>query len=577
MKDTLAALSNDALFGMMSESPDLALALGLTEVAGRALPPAALPDFSEEGRLRRQYMVQGWASRLAAIPADAENEHDAATRGCLEFIFERGFQNRFAGRPGFRCADNLYPVTHITGVHSVAIEMLGRDHPLTTPQEARFYVDRLAKLPRALSQARASLAAQRARGFVAPHIVLRRATEDIRGSLAGAGPAHLFFQRLLHGLETAPPADATPLLERARALIESEIRPAYAILLDELETHIAVGREAIGSARQAGGEEFYAWRFAGHTTSSMTPEEAHQIALAELKRLHAELAVLFAELNYKGSLGEAFAEFAANDSFPKGESGRREILEASRATVRDAKQMMRPLFNLWPAADVIVEPIAAEHEASMHSTYVPPHPASGKAGIFWINLAQSESQPRSEVAVVSWHETWPGHHLQLTLAQEAAPSPLRRALLFNAYLEGWAKYAEALPTSTGVLKDTLARVATLRSELYSTATLALDTGIHVHGWTFDAAVRFFIEQTGAKPRLAEMVIFRSIAEPAQLCSYKVGLLTVRRLRGEFERARGSAFRIQDFHDAFLSPGALPLEVLEGMLSRRSSETVAAAH
>lgn len=577
MKDTLAALSNDALFGMMSESPDLALALGLTDVGGRALPPATLPDFSEEGRLRRQYMVQGWASRLAAIPADDEGEHDAATRGCLEFIFERGFQNRFSGRAGFHCADNLYPVTHITGVHSVAVEMLGRDHPLTSTQDARFYVERLAKLPRALSQARASLAAQRARGFVAPRVVLRRAIEDIRGSMAGAGPAHLFFQRLLSGLESAPPADSAPLLDRARAIIESEIRPAYAILLDELEAHSAVGREAIGSSHQPGGEAFYAWRFAGHTTGSMTPEQAHQIALEELKRLHAELAGLFAELNYCGSLAEAFAEFAAKDSFAKGEAGRREILETTRAAVRDAKEMMRPLFNLWPAADVIVEPIAAEHEPSMHSTYVPPHPASGKAGIFWINLAQSESQPRSEVVVVSWHETWPGHHLQLTLAQEAAPSPLRRALLFNAYLEGWAKYAEALPTSTGVLKDTLARVATLRSELYSTATLALDTGIHVHGWTFDEAVRFFIEQTGAKPRLAEMVIYRSIAEPAQLCSYKMGLLTLRRLRQEFERARGASFRIQDFHDAFLSSGALPLEVLEGLLSRRSSETAAAAH
>lgn len=238
--------------------------------------------------------------------------------------------------------------------------------------------------------------------------------------------------------------------------------------------------------------------------------------------------------------------------------------------------MMRPLFNLWPAADVIVEPIATEHEQSMHSTYVPPHPASGKAGIFWMNMAQGVSQPRCELIVVTHHETWPGHHLQLTLAQEAAPSPLRRALLFNAYLEGWAKYAEALPISTGLIRDTLARIGALRSELYSTATLALDTGIHVHGWTFEAARRFFVEQTGANPKLAEMVVFRSIAEPAQLSSYKMGLLTVRRLRQEFERARSATFRVQEFHDAFLSPGALPLEVLEGMFNRRASEMAAAA-
>ena len=368
-----------------------------------------------------------------------------------------------------------------------------------------------------------------------------------------------------------------PLLERASTIIESELRPAYGALLDELVKHAAVGRESIGSGGRPGGDEFYAWRFAGQTTTALTPEKAHAIGREELKRLHAELRGLFGELNYQGTLAEAFAQLAANDAFPKGECGRQEILEVTRSTVRGAKEMMRPLFNLWPAADVVVEPVAPEHEQSMHSTYVPPHPASGKPGIFWINLAQSESQPRGELAIVSFHETWPGHHLQLTLAQEAAPSPLRRALLFNAYLEGWAKYAEALPSALGMVPGPLARVAALRSELYSTANLVLDTGVHAHGWTFDEAERFFIEQTGGNPLLAKMVVFRSIAEPAQLCSYKMGLLSVRKLRQDFEKVRGASFRVQDFHDAFLSPGALPLDVLERKFSRVLSGTAGAAH
>ncbi len=577
MSDSLEVLSNDVLFGMMSESPDIAVALGVCEVAGRALPQGNLPDFSEEGTHRRRRMVEGWSQRLARVPAGGAHADDDLTRQSLRFIFERGFQNRFSGSAGFDYADHLDPVTHITGVHSVAIELLGRDHPLASLEDARCYVERLAKLPQALADAQSSLEERRARGFVAPRIVLKRAIDDICGCMAAEGSAQLFFTRLRAALQSVARNDAAPLLERAMSIIESELRPAYASLVDELEAHVAVGRESIGSGGRPGGDAFYAWRFAGHTTSSLTPEKAHAIGREELKRLHAELGALFSELNYTGSLAEAFAQLAAADAFPPGGCGRQEILAVTRSTVLAAKQMMRPLFNLWPTADVTVEAIAPEHEQSMHSTYVPPHPASGKGGIFWINLQQSASQPRGELAVVTFHETWPGHHLQLTLAQEAAPSPLRRALLFNAYLEGWAKYAEALPTSFGLVDETLARVAALRSELYSTATLVLDTGVHVHGWSFDEAVRFFSEQTGGNPKLAQMVAYRSIAEPAQLASYKIGLLTVRKLKADFERTRGSAFRIQDFHDAFLSSGALPLDVLERSLSGGRSGTVDAVN
>jgi uncharacterized protein (DUF885 family) len=207
----------------------------------------------------------------------------------------------------------------------------------------------------------------------------------------------------------------------------------------------------------------------------------------------------------------------------------------------------------------------------MHSSYVPPHPTSGRCGIFWLNLAQSASQPRCELAVASYHETWPGHHLQLALAQEAELPPLRRALLFNAYLEGWAKYAEALPVSTGVAGGALGQVAVLRSELYSTATLVLDTGVHGHGWTYDKALHFFMEQTGAPRRLAEMVVYRCAADPGQLSAYKMGLLTMRRLRRRFENARGAFFRLQDFHNAVLGSGALPLDVLDRAVMSRAEE------
>ncbi len=163
-----------------------------------------------------------------------------------------------------------------------------------------------------------------------------------------------------------------------------------------------------------------------------------------------------------------------------------------------------------------------------------------------------------EAAVVCAHETWPGHHVQLALAQAAGLSAFRRAVLFTAFLEGWAKYAEWLPAEAGLYRDAASRVACLRMELYSTATLAMDTGLHLNGWPLEKARDFFLEATAAPAGVADMVVLRSAAQPGQLCAYKMGLLKFRELRATFTAARRGSFRLPDFHDAVLRHGALPL-------------------
>jgi uncharacterized protein (DUF885 family) len=360
-------------------------------------------------------------------------------------------------------------------------------------------------------------------------------------------------------------------------LLGGPIRVAYDELSAELQLQANFRTVTEATATGADYGAFYAWRFAGYTTTNLTPQEGHALGQEELSRLDSALKAEFRSLGVSLSRQAAFETLAARDRYSEGEPGRTEALEECRAQVARARGAVSSLFGRWPRADVQVRPIHREMEQSRHSHYVPPRlgdrPARGDGeasfGVFWVNLHHLTSGPRWETPTQCFHETWPGHHVQLALAQELPLCAFRRAIVFDAYMEGWAKYAESLPESVGLAGSALARVARLRMELYSTATLVLDTGVHALGWSLDRAREFFRDETGASDALADMVVLRSAANPGQLCAYKIGLLKVRELRDRFKLIRGSAYRIQDFHDAVLGNGALPLAILEAVVDRQA--------
>jgi uncharacterized protein (DUF885 family) len=559
MSTPIQAFSDRVLFGMLSEAPDLALNLGISDVAGHALPDAGLPDFSEAGVDRRAHLMDAWALELDRLPGAQDDSSDALTRQVLRYFLHEGFLNRFHGRNGRGLAEQVDPLTHLTGVHAAAVEMFARDHPLAGPGDAEHYVERLSKLPCAIRDATDTLRARRRRGYTAPRPVLERASEDIRGARHERPQEHLFYRTLAQGMNRDRVRARALLLDRTARLIEGEIRTGYELLLQELGLHIAAGGQSAADADQ---DAFYRWRFAGHTTTTLAPADAHRLGLEELRRLRAELLTEFSALGIDLSLADAFTSLAAKDRYPDGERGRAEALAECTRLVADAEASLRPMFNLWPRARAIVRPVEPENEGAQHSHYVPPRIGEGAPGVFWVNLTQTLAAPRSETAIVCFHETWPGHHVQLALAQELPIPAFRRAILFDGYMEGWAKYSESLPQSVGLMNSPMLRIAQLRMELYSTATLVLDTGVHFHGWTLDAARRFFAAETGASLDFAQVVILRSAADPAQLCAYKMGLLTMRELRDRFLRTHGENHRIQDFHDAVLGQGCLPLSILD---------------
>ncbi|MGH8186567.1 MAG: DUF885 domain-containing protein, partial [Steroidobacteraceae bacterium] len=223
-----------------------------------------------------------------------------------------------------------------------------------------------------------------------------------------------------------------------------------------------------------------------------------------------------------------------------------------------------PLFGIQPQAQVIVRAIPEVQEANRHMVYVPPTPDGARRGTFDVNLAQLQAGNRLDLYTLVYHETIPGHHVQLTIAQElgAALPSFRRVLVHDGYIEGWAKYAEVLPRLAGINMDPYWDIARSRMELYSTANLALDTGIHAMGWTRDQGVTFFAENTGGSREFAADVVDRIIARPAQVCAYKIGMMTMLNARQRMERAVGKRFDIRRFHDVILGQGSMPLALLD---------------
>lgn len=565
MSESIDALAEEILDSLLGECPDHALELGIVEVNDTPLPPARFPDFSAEGAERRASMIREWMARLKRLPCPQAGTQKALTREVLDHWLTEGFQSRFVGMKGLPHADHIEPLTHLSGVHVAAIHLLTADPLGESSPCDETWLAHIAELPRALRQATAALRERRLRGLVAPRVVLARAISDIRRCVA-ADAGDVFGQALRDRMQRARSSGERTRLDDVHDCINGCVRPAYGELLEELDRHIACQREDLCAARRPGGEAFYAWRLQACVTKELAPRHAHALGMEELRRLDAEICRELSELGLPVDRFEGFTELTARNAYGTGAEGRREVERDACRWVKEARTAVRPLFNLWPAAEVRVEPIALQDEPSQHSHYLPPSVRRGGAGLFRANLGHLLAVGKAEVPLHCFHETWPGHHLQLALAAESRLCAFRKAVLFPAYLEGWAKYAESLPERVG-LATPFMRLARLRMELYSTATLVLDTGIHALGWTRQQARKFFVDETAAPAALADMVILRSAADPGELAAYKIGMLKMQELCAGFEGSSDNRAGLRRFHDAVLRNGALPLRVLDRTVAR----------
>jgi uncharacterized protein (DUF885 family) len=357
--------------------------------------------------------------------------------------------------------------------------------------------------------------------------------------------------------------DRPRLTQEYRAAITDEIYPALTRLRDFLKTeYLPHARDGAGLMYMPGGDKLYRYLVQSTTTTQMTPEEIHQLGLSEVTRITGEFDKVRQQVGFKGSLAKFFDYIRTS---PKFQPKSREALTQGYYDLQKTVEPKLPaLFSTFPKAKLVIrpyEPFREKFEAG--GSYEQGSADGSRPGTFYFNAYDLPSRNTTEMTTLFLHEGEPGHHFQISLAQEnEALPPFMRFGGNTAYVEGWALYSESLGYEMGLYKDPYQRFGTLNDEMLRAMRLVVDTGIHTKGWTRDQAIKYMLDHSGMSRTDATAEVERYIAIPSQATAYKVGALTIQRLRKKAEDALGPKFDVREFHAQVLDTGALPLAILE---------------
>ncbi|MGI9591200.1 MAG: DUF885 domain-containing protein, partial [Myxococcota bacterium] len=377
----------------------------------------------------------------------------------------------------------------------------------------------------------------------------------------------LHLEESLGGLEGIADGRRADLVDETRTAVADVVYPALTRLDEALAAQEPLAGDEVGAWRLPDGDAYYAWQVRRHTSSNLTPDEIHELGLAEVERIAGEIRAILTEHGVPaGDLAQALRMLASDPryQYPDDETGRAAILADYQAIIAEVEAKLPELFGRLPRAKVRVERVAEFREGGAPIAYYNPPPFDGsRPGIFYVNLRNVAENQKWRMRTLAHHEATPGHHLQISLAQEVEGLPFfRRVLPFTAYAEGWALYAERLAGEHGLLPEPLDRLGQLVDEMFRAVRLVVDTGIHAKRWTRQRAIGYLESHTG-KP-ISEVVaeVDRYIVMPGQALAYKIGQLQILAFRDRARRELGDAFDLREFHDVVLGGGGLPLELLE---------------
>jgi len=537
-------------------------------------------DDSPSGIARRESHLR---QSLAAVREFLRNDLPEGERlnydlylECLEAA-EEGL--KFGGDPfPFRLGvpHNLWmPMNQMEGIHLTAGEIVELQ-PHESTRDIEDLLVRLERLPAALEQNLALLQAGLQRGYSPNRIAIRGVPEQVR-RLVPTDPRE---SPLLRPFLNAPRSVTATERDRARTeaerTIADRIAPSVRRLVDYLEhEYLPACRDSVGARDLPHGTAAYAFLVRWETTTDLSPEAIHEIGLSEVRRIRAAMEEQRAAAGFTGTL-EEFNDFLRTDArfqWPSAEA----LLDGYRVLAKRVDPTLGRVFGRLPRLPYGVLPVPKFREESSPTAYYQPGaPATGRAGFFYTNTYEVSARPKWEMQALTLHESVPGHHLQIALAQELEGLPaFRRNSGATAFVEGWGLYAESLGEELGFYEDPYSKIGQLNYDMWRSIRLVVDTGMHFQGWTRDRAIEYFHQNSGKSTVDIAVEVDRYIVWPGQALAYKVGQLKIRELRTLCEKRLGERFDVRAFHDLVLVEGALPLQELERRV-RRWLEAHAAA-
>jgi prolyl oligopeptidase len=407
---------------------------------------------------------------------------------------------------------------------------------------------------------------------VQPQIVMQRVPAQIRRQIVDDPTQSLFYKPFKSFPASIAKADQERLQKEAQDAIREHIVPSYKKFAEFFDKeYFPHCFTSVGAWQLPQGDKFYAHCARSFTTTSLTPDEIHEIGLKEVARIRAEMERIKEKVKFQGSLLEFFEHLRHAPEFYFTDA--KDLLTAYQAFCKRVDPQLPKMFKTLPRIPYGVEPIP-EHMApdTTAAYYRPPAADGSRAGTYFVNLYKPEARPKYEIAALSLHEAVPGHHLQIAIATELQDVPeFRKQTGFTAFVEGWALYSESLGEELGVYDDPYSKFGQLTYEMWRAIRLVVDTGLHHKRWTREQAIDYF-RQNSAKTEL-DIVneVDRYIGWPGQALAYKIGELKIKELRDRAKTKLGTRYDQRTFHDVILRNGAVPLDVLETQVDQWIAE------
>ncbi len=456
-------------------------------------------------------------------------------------------------------ADYHFPLNQFTGVQRYLVGYMASSMPIRHRRDAENYVARVGQFGALIDDARVEMERREAKGLLLPDFILRATIEQMERFVEPSPADNLLATSLaerLDAIKGVGPAEREALLKAVVGHVETSVYPAFRRAARLLEAQLAQSTSAAGLHRLPGGDDAYRSRLRHYTNGDLTPREIHEIGLAEVERIEAQMDEILRDQGLAdGGIERRYRQLEKRLQ-PAEPDPRPRLLREYVDMVEDAVVRSQPLFDMMPRAPVVVkrEPPFSEANAAAH--YSVPAADGSVPGIFWVPLPGPEFRIISRRSL-AYHEAVPGHHFQLALQQEMADLPkwwANRIFGTNsAYSEGWALYAEWLADDESWYEgDSIGRLGYLHSDLLRARRLVVDTGLHAFGWSRQRVIDYGISVSEAE---------RYVVFAGQATSYKIGQLTILRLRREAEARLGESFSLPAFHNVILRGASAPLEIV----------------
>ena len=433
--------------------------------------------------------------------------------------------------------------------------------PMRTPAELRAYIARLNDVPRYFDQQIDNMRAGLARGFSVPQAVLAGRDVSIATIAEVKDPTESAFYAPFTQLPAQiPAAEQEQLRAQAKAAISGKLLPAYGKLLTFFrEQYMPQARQTLAAEAMPDGKAFYQQQIREYTTLDLSPEQIHQIGLQEVARIQAQMHEIIRQVGFKAPAGQdtfaAFLQFLRTDPQFYAKTPQ-ELLDRAAWISKRVDGQVGKFIGTLPRGRFTIKPVPPD---------IAPFWTAGRGGVgtYWVNTYNLPSRPLYNLPALTLHESSPGHSLQGALAEEQGDQPaFRRENYISAYGEGWALYTEKLGEEMGIYETPYEEFGKLTYEMWRAARLVIDTGVHHYGWSREQALAYLRDHTALSEHEVTTEVDRYISWPAQALSYKLGEITIVKLRAEAEQVLGDKFDVRSFHDAVLRQGSVPLPVLE---------------